>query len=117
MFAIIEIEQMFLYLRGVQTMTVTNMRFIERDYYKNLMIANSELLTESQIDSILDTSFHTWVDLTFKFFDNGSIMIIDNDTDLQVPLSELHGAAYDYYVKQRIRMIRSNLEAKVLQSA
>jgi hypothetical protein len=98
-------------------MTVTNMRFIERDYYKKLMMTNSELLTESQIEKILDTASYTWDDLTFKFFENGSMIIMDNDTDLQMPLSELNGAAYDFYVKQRIRMIRSNLEAKILQSA
>ncbi|PZE22186.1 hypothetical protein CBW46_004835 [Paenibacillus xerothermodurans] len=93
------------------------MRFIERDYYKHLMMTNSEEMTESQIDKILDTTSYTWADLTFKFFENGSMTIIDNHTDLQLSLSDLRGAAYDFYVRQRIGMIRANLEAKILQSA
>ncbi|TVY10157.1 hypothetical protein FPZ49_10025 [Paenibacillus cremeus] len=74
-------------------------------------------MSESQIDKILDAVDQPWVDLTFKFFDNGSMIIIDNVTELQIPLHDLRGAAYDFYVKQRIRMIRANLEAKILQSA
>ncbi|ULL19953.1 hypothetical protein DVH26_25515 [Paenibacillus sp. H1-7] len=69
------------------------------------------------MEKILDTADTYWADLTFKFFDNGSLLIIDNYTELHVPLSDLKGAAYDFYVKQRIRMIRSSLEAKTLQTA
>ncbi|WP_216624626.1 hypothetical protein [Paenibacillus foliorum] len=98
-------------------MKVKNVRFIERDYYKNLMVTNSEFITDCQIEKILDTADSYWLDLTFKCFDNGSMIIIDNHTELQVSLHDLKGAAYDFYVKQRIRMIRENLEAKILQSA
>ncbi|MDF2962576.1 MAG: hypothetical protein K0S39_4311 [Paenibacillus sp.] len=98
-------------------MKVTNVRFIERDFYKSLMVANSESISDAQIEKILDAADNYWLDLTFKFFDNGSMIIIDNHTELQVSLHDLKGAAYDFYVKQRIRMIRANLEAKILQSA
>ncbi|UUZ86077.1 hypothetical protein LJK88_23190 [Paenibacillus sp. P26] len=99
-------------------MKVTNVRFIERDYYKNMMVANGDHeMTESQIEKILDASSQSWADLTFRFFDNGSVIIIDNHTELQVPLKELKGAASDFFIKQRIKMIRANLEAKISQSA
>jgi hypothetical protein len=104
-------------LRGVQNMMATNMRFIERDYYKKLMLANSELMSESHVDKILDTASYTWIDLTFKFYENGSMLIIDNHSDLPFPISDLRGAAYDFYVRQRIHMIRTSLEAKILQTA
>ncbi len=42
---------------------------------------------------------------------------MDNDSDLPISVKDLKGAAYDFYVKQRIRMIRANLEAKILQTA
>ncbi|TDF99878.1 hypothetical protein E1757_08140 [Paenibacillus piri] len=74
-------------------------------------------MSESQIEKILDAADSYWLDLTFKFFDNGSMVIIDNHTELQLSLRDLKGAAYDFYVKQRIRMIRANLEEKILQSA
>ncbi|MCS7459345.1 hypothetical protein N0M98_04265 [Paenibacillus doosanensis] len=98
-------------------MNSTKVRFIERDYYRMMMVNNSDHLTDSQIDKILDAADTTWSDLTFKFYDNGSLVIIDNHTELSIPLHSLKGAAYDFYVKQRIRMIRSNLESKNLQSA
>lgn len=92
-------------------------RFIERDFYKQRMLDNSDYLTEAQIDKILDSAGVFWVDLTFKFYDNGTLSIIDNDTEQSVELKELKGAAYDFYVKERIRLIRGNLLDKILQSA
>ncbi|GAA4857268.1 hypothetical protein GCM10023310_40480 [Paenibacillus vulneris] len=98
-------------------MNSKKVRFIERDYYRTLMVNNSSYLSDSQIDKILDAAGTQWADLTFKFFDDGSLTIIDNDTDQHIPLKELKGAAYDFYVRQRISMIRTNLENKILQSA
>ncbi|CAG7652282.1 hypothetical protein ACFQI7_19625 [Paenibacillus allorhizosphaerae] len=98
-------------------MKVTNVRFIERDYYKNVMHTGSEAMPDVRIDKILDAAGQSWADLTFKFNDSGSVTIIDNHTDQQVPLAHLKGAAYDFYVKQRIRLIRANLQAKILQTA
>ncbi|WP_028549358.1 hypothetical protein [Paenibacillus sp. UNC451MF] len=98
-------------------MNSTKVRFIERDYFRTMMVSHSSYLNDSQIEKILDTADTHWVDLTFKFFDDGSLTIIDNDTDLHIPLKDLRGAAYDFYVRQRISMIRTNLENKILQSA
>ncbi|MCZ8512248.1 hypothetical protein O9H85_07360 [Paenibacillus filicis] len=95
---------------------VMKVRFIERDYFRHVMAANNEL-TEAQIEKVLNVADQPWADFTFTFFENGSTLIIDNDTDLEVSLRELKGAASEFYVKQKIRMIRSNLEAKILQSA
>lgn len=98
-------------------MSAIKVRFIERDYYKRIMESSGSGLSDSQIEKILTIADANWVDLTFKFFDDGSLIIIDNDSELQIPVKDLRGAAYDFYVKQRIRMIRSNLEAKILQTA
>ncbi|MED4601362.1 hypothetical protein P9314_11670 [Paenibacillus validus] len=98
-------------------MNAIKVRFIERDYYKKLMESNSRDLSDAQIEKILTIADANWVDLTFKFFDDGSMIIMDNDSDLPISVKDLKGAAYDFYVKQRIRMIRANLEAKILQTA
>ncbi|RAV18887.1 hypothetical protein DQG23_23515 [Paenibacillus contaminans] len=74
-------------------------------------------MTEHQIEKILDQAGTLWDDLTFKFYDNGTLEIFDNNTEQRVSLNELRGAAYDFYVKERIRWIRSNLQMKILQSA
>lgn len=81
------------------------------------MIENSEFITESQIEKILDSADVPWEDLTFKFYDNGTMEIVDNHTEQRVSLKDIKGAAYDFYVKERIRLIRSNLQAKILQTA
>jgi hypothetical protein len=96
---------------------MVNVRFIERDYFRKVMLENSEYMSEQQMESVLDAVGRDWVDLTFKFFDNGSLLIVDNYTDLPVPLHSLKGASYDFYVKQRIKMIKENLLEKILQSA
>ncbi|MEK8128060.1 hypothetical protein WMW72_09115 [Paenibacillus filicis] len=98
-------------------MSMVNVRFIERDYFRKVMLENSEHMSERQIEKILDAVGRDWVDLTFKFFDNGSMMIVDNHTDQPVPLHSLKGASYDFYVKQRIKMIKEDLLEKILQSA
>ncbi|WP_235941441.1 hypothetical protein [Paenibacillus puerhi] len=98
-------------------MGTVKVRFIERDYFRKVMLENSEHMSEQQTEKILDSIGKTWVDYTFKFYENGSMTIIDNHTDLQVPLSDLKGASYDFYVKQRIKLIKENLMEKILQSA
>ncbi len=98
-------------------MMASKIRFIERDYYRKVMLDNSEFMTNNQVEKILDNAVTPWEDLTFKFFDNGTLEIIDNNTEQVVPISELRGAAYDFYVRERIRYIRSHLQAKILQSA
>src|SRR5690242_18483727 len=98
-------------------MTANKIRFIERDYYRKVMLDNNEFMTGNQIETILDNAAARWDDLTFKFYENGSLEIIDNHTEELVSVKELRGAAYDFYVRERMRFIRANLEAKILQSA
>ncbi|WP_246067153.1 hypothetical protein [Paenibacillus koleovorans] len=98
-------------------MTARRIRFLERDYYRRLMLTSSEQMTEDQVEKILDMAGSHWEDLTFKFYDNGAVEVIDNHTDLPVRLADLKGAAYDCYVRERIRSIRTNLQEKILQTA
>jgi hypothetical protein len=52
-------------------------------------------------------------DLTFKFYSNGSLTIIDNSEDKIISPRELKGASYDFYVRRRLAFIKENLTAKM----
>ncbi|MBM7563332.1 hypothetical protein [Paenibacillus sacheonensis] len=52
-------------------------------------------------------------DLTFKFYSNGSLTIIDNSADTVISPRELKGASYDFYVKRRLAFIKQDLAAKM----
>ncbi|QTH45124.1 hypothetical protein J4772_12360 [Cohnella sp. LGH] len=56
-------------------------------------------------------------DLTFKFYDDGKLVILDNDTGNTLSPRELSGGSYDFYVRQRIRLIKRNLAEKILKHA
>jgi len=56
-------------------------------------------------------------DLTFKFYDDGKLDIIDNDTGNTMSPRELSGGSYDFYVRQRIRLIKRNLAEKIIKYA
>ncbi|MFC5403647.1 hypothetical protein [Cohnella soli] len=56
-------------------------------------------------------------DLTFKFYEDGKLVIIDNDTGSTLYPRELTGGSYDFYVRQRMRLIRRDLEAKIRKYA
>lgn len=51
-------------------------------------------------------------DLTFKFYADGKLIIVDNDTGHTINPRELRGGSYDFYVRQRIAFIRRDLNAK-----
>lgn len=57
------------------------------------------------------------VDLTFKFFTDGKLIIIDNDTGNTMNPRELRGGSYDFYVRQRIVFIKRTLTEKILKYA
>lgn len=57
------------------------------------------------------------MDLTFKFFDDGKLVIIDNDTGNTMNPRELSGGSYDFYVRQRLSRIRRNLTEKIAKYA
>jgi len=94
-----------------------NVRFIERDFWFQKMLNDTEALHSWQIDDLLGEANAQWDDLTFKFFDDGSVTIIDNDTDTRVSPRELKGAALDFYIRKRIEFIRSSLQEKILMYA
>ncbi|QHW34541.1 hypothetical protein GZH47_29610 [Paenibacillus rhizovicinus] len=52
-------------------------------------------------------------DLTFKFYSNGSLTIIDNSEDTIISPRELKGASYDFYVRRRLAFIKQDLTAKM----
>lgn len=56
-------------------------------------------------------------DLTFKFFTDGKLVIIDNDTGNTINPRELSGGSYDFYVRQRINFIKRDLTAKISKYA
>ena len=56
-------------------------------------------------------------DLTFKFFEDGKLIIVDNNSDQLVTPRELRGDSLDFYVRQRIAFIKRDLAAKSLKYA
>ena len=51
-------------------------------------------------------------DLTFKFYNDGKLVIVDNDSGQSISPRELSGGSYDFYVRQRIAFIKRDLAAK-----
>ncbi|MBP1995305.1 hypothetical protein [Paenibacillus eucommiae] len=94
-----------------------NYRFIERDYWYGKALSNSEHLLPSQIDEILDQMQSDYCDYTFKFFGDGSVIVIDNETNGRINPKELTGAVLDFYIRKRIHLIKVNLQEKQLQYA
>ncbi|MNI19734.1 hypothetical protein D3C73_731800 [compost metagenome] len=94
-----------------------NYRFIERDYWYQKALCSSEYLYPLQIEDILDEADTSYMDYTFKFYNDGSVIIIDNDTNNRINPKELTGAVYDFYIRKRIQMIKINLQEKQLQYA
>jgi hypothetical protein len=56
-------------------------------------------------------------DLTFKFYNDGKLVIIDNDTGNTMNPRELSGGSYDFYVRQRIHFIKRTLTEKIIKYA
>jgi len=56
-------------------------------------------------------------DLTFKFYGDGKLVITDNDTGNTLSPRELSGGSYDFYVRQRIRLIKRDLAEKIMKYA
>lgn len=92
-------------------------RFIERDFWLARVGGESELLSSADIEAMLKECGTEWHDLTFKFYGDGSVDIIDNDTGGRLVPSELTGACYDFYVRKRIELIKAMLREPQLQSA
>lgn len=58
-----------------------------------------------------------WRDLTFKFYSDGRLTIIDNGAGEVITPRDLKGASHDFYVRKRIAFIKNDLEAKRLKHA
>lgn len=56
-------------------------------------------------------------DLTFKFYDNGKLTIIDNKTEEVISPNSLRGGSKDFYIRQRIGFIKRKLLASQLKHA
>ncbi|WP_223192798.1 hypothetical protein [Paenibacillus sedimenti] len=97
--------------------TSHNFRFIERDYWYHKALCNTDSLLPDQIEELLNETNSHYCDYTFKFYDDGSVKIIDNDTNNLVKPRELTGAVYDFYIRKRIHLIKTSLQEKQLQYA
>ncbi|ASS65309.1 hypothetical protein ACLBWT_19380 [Paenibacillus sp. D51F] len=56
-------------------------------------------------------------DLTFKFYDDGRLTIIDNESESIVTPNDLRGDSRDFYVRKRIAFIKKDLQSKVQKYA
>ena len=56
-------------------------------------------------------------DLTFKFYTDGKLEIIDNCTGDRLKPRDLSGGSYDFYVRHRIAAIKRDLYAKIQKYA
>lgn len=58
-----------------------------------------------------------WRDLTFKFYPDGKLTIIDNDADEVISPNDLRGDSMDFYVRRRIDFIKNKLTASIQKYA
>jgi len=53
-----------------------------------------------------------WRDLTFKFYSDGALSIIDNGSGSVLRPGDLRGDSLDFYVRKRIAFIKNDLARK-----
>jgi hypothetical protein len=58
-----------------------------------------------------------WRDLTFKFYADGRLIIIDNIAEEVITPKDLKGDSKDFYVRKRIAFIKNHLNATRLKYA
>lgn len=92
-------------------------RFIERDFWFQQAAARNNRMSESEIQQMIDRMNRRWSDLTFKFYEDGTLHIIDNNTNNPVHPRDLTGASLDFYIRKRIDFIKSNLQQKIVKYA
>lgn len=98
-------------------LTCQNIRFIERNYLFTKMLGENSFLSPMQIEKMLDEASDHYVDYTFKFYENGSVVILDNDTNLFLKPKDLKDVALDFYIRKRIAIIKESLQLQQLQYA
>jgi hypothetical protein len=94
-----------------------NVRFIERNYLFQKIRSEQSHLNPLRIEEMLDEASTHYADYTFKFYDNGTVVIIDNHTNLFIKPRELKDVALDFYIRKRISLIKESLQEKQLQLA
>lgn len=87
-------------------------RFIEKDYWRKKMMEQGSLMTREQAETLLEEISPDWHDYTFKLYSDGSVDIIDNDNRRAIAAADLRGACLDFYIRTRIRYIRSMLHCE-----
>ncbi|ANY69185.1 hypothetical protein ABEW34_19800 [Paenibacillus algorifonticola] len=56
-------------------------------------------------------------DLTFKFYSNGELTIIDNSSEEVISPNDLRGDSLDFYIRRRIAFIKTTLLVSQLKYA
>ncbi|SFE58211.1 hypothetical protein SAMN04487969_10416 [Paenibacillus algorifonticola] len=56
-------------------------------------------------------------DLTFKFYANGELTIIDNSSEEVISPNDLRGDSLDFYIRRRIAFIKTTLLVSQLKYA
>ncbi|WP_338551470.1 hypothetical protein [Paenibacillus sp. KS-LC4] len=56
-------------------------------------------------------------DLTFKFYTNGELTIIDNSSEEVISPNDLRGDSLDFYIRRRIAFIKTTLLVSQLKYA
>jgi len=52
-------------------------------------------------------------DYTFRFFPNGSVLIIDNETDTAIRPKDLSGAPLQFFARKKIQFIKDRLSEAI----
>ena len=91
-------------------MVSKNIRFIERDYWFRKMKSESDM-SDELVEEILNLIQKQWGDYTFKVFENGSLVIVDNNLSKVISPKDLDIVARDFYIRQRLLNIWDVAEA------
>jgi hypothetical protein len=102
--------------KEVRCMTIIRKRFIERDYLFKKIMLNSEAITESMANELLDDMKCPFADYTFYFIPIGAgwrTEIKDNDSGMLVSVANITGFANDFYIKQLIELTKNKLQQQI----
>ncbi|MBH5317737.1 hypothetical protein I6N90_07965 [Paenibacillus sp. GSMTC-2017] len=61
--------------------------------------------------------YRPYRDLTFKFYNNGRLVIIDNSNEEVISPRDLRSDSRDFYIRRRIAFIKNQLTASQLKYA
>ncbi|HZG85089.1 hypothetical protein [Paenibacillus sp.] len=52
-------------------------------------------------------------DYTFRFYPNGTVLIIDNETDAAIKPKDLSGAPLQFFARKKIQFIKNRLSEAI----